>query len=38
MTDDEAAAIRNDLYVWLNRVLDDYFASLGAVHSRPPSP
>ena len=37
MTDEEAAAIRDDLYAWLNRVLDEYFAFPGAVDSRPPS-
>ena len=38
LTDEEVLAIREDLYAWLNRALDEYFASTGAVHSGPLPP
>ena len=34
LTDEQVLAIREDLYAWLNRALDEYFASTGAVHSK----
>jgi hypothetical protein len=34
LTDEQILAIRVDLYAWLNRALDEYFASTGAVHSQ----
>jgi hypothetical protein len=33
LTDKQALALRDDLYAWLNRALDEYFALTGAVHS-----
>lgn len=33
LSDEQTLAIREDLYAWLNRALDEYFASTGAVHS-----
>ena len=38
LTDGQILAIRDDLYAWLNRALDEYFASTGAVHSGPLPP
>jgi hypothetical protein len=38
LTDEQIIALRDDLDAWLNRALDEYFASTGAVHSeRSPS-
>ena len=33
LSEEQILAIREDLYAWLNRALDEYFASTGAVHS-----
>ena len=33
LSDEQIIAIRDDLYAWLNRALDEYFSSTGAVHS-----
>lgn len=39
LSDEQAEAILRDLYVWLNKALDEYFAAAGgAVHSEPPTP
>jgi len=34
LSDAQIVAIRDDLYAWLNRALDEYFDSTGAVHSQ----
>jgi hypothetical protein len=38
LTDEQVIALRDDLYAWLNRALDEYFALTGAVHSDGPPP
>lgn len=36
LSDEDIAALRDDLYAWLNRALDEYFDSTGEVQSEPP--